>query len=261
MEKGKQGERSEPGARQGKRSSQGSKSGRGQDRSGGYLERSPACVGPDLPLIAIEKHFLNFIESPVWGTGYEHRFWTRIWVQILPPTCRRHAPVGKFLTPLDLRVFICNSERTILNPGGAKELAYVTSVAEPRAVCDSCVGSLPLGGLPNRPGRAHGEAGRSPSGPGEIPCARAALHSSPSVSTCRGSSALWAVGPPAPGALRLSTGAWVLHPSSTSMVCVTWGKSLPGYLSLLTRKMGMVTTAMHLGCLEERTQLMLNKHL
>lgn len=34
--------------------------GRGQDQSGGHLEWSPASVGPDLPLITIEKHFLNF---------------------------------------------------------------------------------------------------------------------------------------------------------------------------------------------------------
>ena len=27
--------------------------------------------------------------------------------------------------------------------------------------------------------------------------------------------------------LELSTGAWVLHPGSSSIVCVTWAKSLP----------------------------------
>ena len=42
-------------------------------------------------------------------------------------------------------------------------------MAEPRAVSDFCVGR-PSEGLPDRPGCAHGEAGCSPSGPGEIPC-------------------------------------------------------------------------------------------
>lgn len=54
-------ERSEPGAGHGKRSSQVSKSQRGPDWSWGYLEWSPALVGPDLPLVVSEKHFLNLM--------------------------------------------------------------------------------------------------------------------------------------------------------------------------------------------------------
>lgn len=148
---------------------------------------------------------------------------------------------------MDLPVFICNLERTILSPGGPKEIVYVTYVAEPRTLRGFCVGSHPSEGLRNRPGCVATKQA------GGVCTVR------DGVSTCRGSPALWAVGPLAPGALRLSTGAWVLHPGSTSIV--RSGASLYLWLPQFSQlENGGVTTAMLLGCLEERTQLVLNKH-
>lgn len=62
---------------------------------------------------------------------------------------------------------------------------------------------------------------------------------------------------------RLSSGARLLHPGSTTAVCVTWGKSLPlaAYRGLLPWKVGVIRTTMPMGCLEGCTQLVLSEGL
>ena len=71
---------------------------------------------------------------------------------------------------------------------------------------------------------AHGEAGCSAAGTEEIPerGGHCTVHLVSSPAGPHLYSGPWGLWP-----LELSTGAWVLHPGSSSIVCVTWAKSLP----------------------------------